>query len=534
MEPKHFIEVWPNIFLFDLLRYLIPASIFFTLFWVIGKKWWQHLFIQKVFPKQTQLWKEFGYSMSTVLIFSLVGFGIYSSERVGITLIYYKISDYGIVYMIASFILTLIFHDFYFYWTHRLMHSKKLFKYVHRVHHESTNPSPWAAYAFHPWEALVQAMVLPIMVFTMPLHPLTIFLFLTYMIVRNVVGHLGFEILPKGFTKNKWVNWNTAITHHNMHHEHFHSNYGLYFSWWDRLMKTEHAKYHEAFEEVKSRPKSCELKTSVKKSVAVSIILLLSFVSSIAQSVSGKWMTYNEQTGSPLSLIEIKETAASIEGKIIKVFLEPYQGEDPVCTKCRGERKNKKVIDMNFLWGFKLNGDSWSSGKILDPENGEVYVSKLWLEDANTLQVRGYGGPLDMFFRTQTWKRDGVSNEQTPVGIWHTIDDRWNKIKSIVEIKNVNGELQGYIRKIYVLPHEGTDPVCTECEGALKNSKVVGMRIIWNFKKADDKWEEGNILDPGNGSTYSSSLWLVDSDTLKVRGYLGPFYRSQIWKRVKS
>jgi lathosterol oxidase len=534
METKPFIEVWPHILLFDLLRYLIPTSIFFVLFWVIGRNWWRHLFIQNEFPKRKQLWKEFAYSMSTVVIFSLVGFGIYSSEKAGITQIYYKISDYGVAYMIASFILTLIFHDFYFYWTHRLMHHKSLFKYVHRVHHKSTNPSPWAAYSFHPWEALIQAMVLPIMVFTMPLHPLTIFLFLAYMIVRNVVGHLGYEILPKGFTKNKWLNWNTAIIHHNMHHEHFHYNYGLYFSWWDRLMKTEHGKYHEAFEEVKSRPKSCALKASAKNAIASSIILLLCFNSVVAQSVSGQWMTYNEQTGSPLSLIEIKESATSIEGKIVKIFLESYQGEDPVCTKCPGERKNQKVVGMNFLWGFKQDGNSWSSGKIIDPQTGEVYASKIWLDDANTLQVRGYAGPLDLFYRTQTWKRDGGSNENTPQGTWQTIDDHWNKVKSTVEIRNINGELRGYVRKIYLLPNEGPDPVCTECKGELKNLKVVGMKIIWGFKKADGKWDYGKILDPGNGNTYSSSLWLVDSDTLKVRGYLGPFFRSQVWKRIKS
>src|SRR5258708_202321 len=203
-------------------------------------------------------------------------------------------------------------------------------------------------------------MVLPIAVFILPLHPLTIFIFLIYMIVRNVVGHLGFEILPKGFTRNKWLSWNTSITHHNMHHKHFNSNYGLYFSWWDRWMKTEHEKYHEAFEEVKSRPKSCELKARAKKSVIVSVLVLVSLATTSGQTVSGKWMTYNEQTGSPLSLIEIQETAAGVEGKIVKIFLEPYQGEDPVCAKCSGERKDKKVIDMNFFWGFKQNGDSWS------------------------------------------------------------------------------------------------------------------------------------------------------------------------------
>lgn len=533
METQPFIEIWPGLFLFDLFRYLIPASLFFALFWVIGRQRWQHRFIQKRFPGQVQLWKEFAYSMSTVFIFSLVGFGLLVAERAGITLIYYEFSEYGFVYAIFSFAFTLIFHDFYFYWTHRAMHHKRIFKYVHRVHHESANPSPWAAYSFHPWEALVQAMVLPVMVFIMPLHPLVIFLFLAYMILRNVMGHLGFEILPRGFTKNKWLNWNTAITHHNMHHEHFHSNYGLYFSWWDRWMKTEHTKYHETFNEVTNRPKSCEVKTSVKKSITLSIFLFVS-LGSMAQSVAGKWMTYNEETGSPLSVIEIKETPSSLEGRIVQIFLEPNQGEDPVCTKCHGDRRDKKVVGMNFLWGFKQEGEVWLSGSILDPESGEIYASKVWMEDANTLQVRGYAGPFDLFYRTQTWRRDGVSEAKTPEGIWQTIDDHWNKVKSLVEIKYVNGELQGYIRKLYLLPHEGTDPICTQCEGALKNTKVVGMKMLWDFKRAGQKWEGGKILDPGNGSTYSSSLWLLDEDTLKVRGYLGPFYRSQVWKRVKS
>jgi lathosterol oxidase len=527
-----FFEVWPGIYLFDLLRYLIPASIAFVLFWVVGRNHWRHLFIQRSFPKSPQLWKEFAYSMSTVVIFSLVGFGIYTAQRAGLTRIYKNIDEHGIGYMILSFVIMLVYHDFYFYWTHRLMHHKAVFRYVHRVHHESTNPSPWAAYSFHPWEALIQAMVLPIALFTLPLHSITVFAFLVYMIVRNVIGHLGFEILPKGFTKNKWLNWNTAITHHNMHHEHFNCNYGLYFSWWDRLMKTEHEKYHEIFDEVKSRPRSCELKQMSKKAASLTAMAFMSLSVAVAQSVSGKWMTYNEQTGSPLSVIEIKETGTSIEGRVVQILLEPYQGEDPICTKCTGDKKNKKVIGMDFMWAFKRDGDSWSSGSILDPESGEVYSGKLWLDDDSTLQVRGYGGPLGLFHRTQVWKRDGVSNTKTPVGLWLTIDDHWDQIKSLVEIQDFGDELKGFARKIYLLPHEGTDPVCTECEGVLKNAKVVGMKIIWDFKQIGDKWEEGKILDPGNGNTYTSSLWLVDRNTLKVRGYLGPFFRSQIWKRV--
>jgi uncharacterized protein (DUF2147 family) len=262
------------------------------------------------------------------------------------------------------------------------------------------------------------------------------------------------------------------------------------------------------------------------------ILILITPTILAGQSVEGRWTTYSEQTGSPLSVIEIVKSGNSIVGRVSQIFLEPYQGEDPVCTKCPGERKDKRVIGMNFLWGFKRDGNSWIIGKILDPESGETYSSKLWLDDANSLHVRGYAGPLDLFYRTQTWKREGTSVDKTPVGTWQTIDDTWNKVKSVVEIEYVNGELRGSIRKIFLLPHEGTDPVCTQCDDDLKNTKVVGMKIIWDFKNEDGKWVNGKILDPGNGNVYASSIWLIDSDTLKVRGYLGPFYRSQIWKRA--
>lgn len=218
----------------------------------------------------------------------------------------------------------------------------------------------------------------------------------------------------------------------------------------------------------------------------------------------------------------------------MKIFLEPYQGEDPVCTKCPGDKKDKRVIGLNFLWGFKQAGDLWASGKILDPESGEVYSSKLRLEDVNTLQVRGYTGPFDLFYRTQSWKREGTSVDKTPVGRWQTIDDHWGKVKSIIEIQNINGELKGFVRKIFVLPHEGTEPVCTECDGELKNSKVIGMKIILDFKKEGNRWVDGKIIDPGNGNVYTSSLWLIDPDRLKVRGYFGPFFRTQVWKRVNQ
>jgi uncharacterized protein (DUF2147 family) len=122
----------------------------------------------------------------------------------------------------------------------------------------------------------------------------------------------------------------------------------------------------------------------MKRYLIVIVLILASSTILAGQSVEGRWTTYNEQTGSALSVIEIVKSGNSIEGKVSQILLEPYQGEDPICTKCSGERKDKKVIGMNFLWGFKKDGDSWTTGKILDPESGEIYASKLWLDDVNT------------------------------------------------------------------------------------------------------------------------------------------------------
>jgi sterol desaturase/sphingolipid hydroxylase (fatty acid hydroxylase superfamily) len=72
------------------------------------------------------------------------------------------VEEYGWGYFFISVAVMLVLHDAYFYWTHRAMHRPRLFKVFHRVHHLSTNPSQWAAFAFHPLEAVVEAGILVI------------------------------------------------------------------------------------------------------------------------------------------------------------------------------------------------------------------------------------------------------------------------------------------------------------------------------------------------------------------------------------
>jgi lathosterol oxidase len=147
----------------------------------------------------------------------------------------------------------LLIHDTYFYWTHRAMHSPALYKWFHKVHHLSTNPSPWAAYAFHPIEAVVEAGIVVVLTFVIPVHPLSISLFLLIMMIYYVYGHLGYELYSKRFSGSRFGRWINTSVNHNQHHQFFAGNYGLYFLWWDRWMGTVREDYDKQFEEVKTR-----------------------------------------------------------------------------------------------------------------------------------------------------------------------------------------------------------------------------------------------------------------------------------------
>jgi uncharacterized protein (DUF2147 family) len=126
---------------------------------------------------------------------------------------------------------------------------------------------------------------------------------------------------------------------------------------------------------------------------------------------------------------------------------------------------------------------------------------------------------------------------QTPVGLWKTIDDATGKEKSLVRITETGGVLSGKVEK-GLDPNAKPDARCDECTDARKGQPIIGMTIIRNVRKADDKpfWEGGDILDPNNGKIYRVRLTpSADNKKLEVRGYVGaPFLgRSQTWQRVE-
>lgn len=246
-------QVYCTVYALVLLRYLLFSGLAMFVVWFLLGNRLKHRLIQKERTKKEKIYHEIKYSLITFFIFAFTGVGVYLARTSGITLMYTDIQQYGMTYFLFSIIILILAHDAYFYWAHRAMHHKWLFKKMHLVHHKTTNPSPWAAFAFHPYEAIVEAGIVPIMIFVLPLHPLAILVFLLFMTALNVLGHLGYELYPHGFTKHPILGLNNTATHHNMHHKYFNCNYGLYFNYWDRIMGTNHKNYHQTFDEITSR-----------------------------------------------------------------------------------------------------------------------------------------------------------------------------------------------------------------------------------------------------------------------------------------
>ncbi|EPG72415.1 fatty acid hydroxylase family protein [Leptospira fainei serovar Hurstbridge str. BUT 6] len=236
----------PRIFLIDFLRYFVFAGIAFFVFYV-----WKHPFrsrkIQTRQAQPAQFKKEFLYSVSSVLVYTMVTFVVLVLRKYGYFKFYNNIEEHGWGYLLFSVILILTIQDFYFYWTHRLMHTRLFFKVFHKVHHESVTPSPWTAYSFSPWEALVHAMIMPIVVSLFPVHTLALLLFMTFQIIRNVLGHSGYEIFPSWIISNRILKYVNTNTNHDMHHQYFKFNFGLYTTIWDSIFGTVHPEYEKTF-----------------------------------------------------------------------------------------------------------------------------------------------------------------------------------------------------------------------------------------------------------------------------------------------
>lgn len=124
-----------------------------------------------------------------------------------------------------------------------------------------------------------------------------------------------------------------------------------------------------------------------------------------APSPVGLWKTYSDRTGQADGLVRITEANGELEGRIERVLSPPAPSPNPLCEACTGALRNQPVVGLRILHGMRADGDVWSGGEILDPDDGRVYRCTLRLTDGGRkLEVRGYVG-VPLFGRTQVWQR---------------------------------------------------------------------------------------------------------------------------------
>ncbi len=123
---------------------------------------------------------------------------------------------------------------------------------------------------------------------------------------------------------------------------------------------------------------------------------------------SGYFTTIDDKTNKPKSIVRVTVKDDMLYAQVEKLLLKP---QDTLCEKCPGDRKNKPVVGMYVIDGLKRDGDEFSRGQIIDPENGKTYKARIWPDDGN-LKVRGY---LGIFYRTQEWTADKNYVPDTPV-----------------------------------------------------------------------------------------------------------------------
>ncbi len=252
-QPLYFLLATLVVFIVVIGRYFLIAGLFFGVFhrWNPGK--WKGRKINDRDYKSGQFKKEIKWSTVTAFIFAVAGAAMVVLWQKGYTKVYTETTAYPWWWMPVSLVIAMVLHETYYYWLHRWMHHPKIFRIVHKVHHDSNITSPWTAFSFHPIEGIFQALFLPALLMVLPIHLYVLILQLTIMTFSSVVNHLDIEVYPKGFHKHFLGRWLIGATHHSLHHKQFRYNYGLYFTFWDKWKKTESPLYDGLFEE-KTKP----------------------------------------------------------------------------------------------------------------------------------------------------------------------------------------------------------------------------------------------------------------------------------------
>ncbi|MEM1262841.1 MAG: DUF2147 domain-containing protein [Pseudomonadota bacterium] len=394
-------QVYPVILFMDVGRYLIGAGLLALILALLSTAIESRRLQDRRASRADRL-REFRHSMVTAGVFSVVGFIVFFVNQFGV----FRLYDGPIAgwRLAVELIAVVVIHDAYFYWMHRAIHHRRCFRRVHSLHHQSRTPTPWAAYAFSLPEALLEAAILPIVVLFLPIHEFVVFLFMLHMIARNVIGHAGYELFPRWWLRVPILSSITTTTHHDLHHQFGRYNYGLYFTWWDRWMGTEHPEYRQRFD----RAVASRRKSTPKASYSIAALIVLSCCSARVEASThgeaiGLWATPG--LGSIVELRPCADNERKLCGRIVWVWeLLDEAAEPPRDTKNRDyDRRSQPLVGLDILDNFERDGDRWRKGTVYNPADGRIYRGAIeQLPDGN---LRLKGCALRVFCQTQTWVR---------------------------------------------------------------------------------------------------------------------------------
>ena len=372
----------------DLTRYVIFAvAVWFTL-WIVLKHPLAGRKIRPDTPKPKQLLLEFAISIRSIAIFSTIGLLTFALERFGLLPGPQLAATWGQGWAWTSLALMILAHDAYFYWTHRAIHNPRLFRAFHRRHHKSNNPSPFTAYSFDLGEAAINGAFVPLWMIVVPTQWWVVGIFMLHQIVRNTLGHSGYELFPARRDGRPMFDFLTTTTHHDLHHSSAGANYGLYFTWWDRMMGTEHPDYYARFAAATRKPL---LPRDARAPIAVTIALALCLTvapsarAAAPSTLAGDWATPG--LGAVVRLSACADNTHRLCGRLIWAW-------DP-------SRIQRGGIGALMLRDFAWSNEAWTGGEVVNPEDGRTYTGSIRL-DGEVLRLRGCAGP---FCQTQTWRR---------------------------------------------------------------------------------------------------------------------------------
>lgn len=238
----------------DAAEYLAFGIGAFALFWIVLHR---IIAVRQIarsrWPRLRQVLRELAFSLSSQIVMSAVALYILIGTPQIIGNMMTEPGWSGWLWIAMLPVVLLAIEDAVFYWTHRAMHHPLLFRTVHALHHESHDPTPFTAFAFHPVEAVLQALnglAIAAALLVLPWHPVALAIFGFCQISFNVIGHLGYEIYPARWNRWPILRWKTPGLHHYLHHQMVGGNYALYFRWWDKWCGTELPDFEARYERI--------------------------------------------------------------------------------------------------------------------------------------------------------------------------------------------------------------------------------------------------------------------------------------------